>query len=187
MTFPFPPRAVIWHGKGLQGTIAELSPKPLPSGRKPMTSRVLLVAAIGWSIAAAADNDPTKDDLHRLQGRWMPVYVEVDGAPIDPEGLDELKELEVVVKGNKVILKEEGEVHEGWHINFKLDQKASPRTIDLSVAIEEFKPQTSLGIYKFDGDTLTICIQAPSKDPERPATFETRPGSRNRLWKFKRK
>ena len=149
---------------------------------------VLLAAAAAWSMSAfAVEGDSIKEEVQRFQGRWVPVYVEKDGQPIPQEGLEDLKAVEVVVKGEKVILKEAGEVMEGWNVSFKVDPTKAPGTIDLSVGVEEFKPKTSLGIYKFEGDTLKICIIEPSKEPERPTAFQTKPGSKHLLWYFKRK
>jgi uncharacterized protein (TIGR03067 family) len=117
----------------------------------------------------------------------VPVHVEKEGKAIPKEGLDDLKELEVVVEENRVTLKEAGEVNRGWHITFTLDPARTPKTIDLSVGVEDFRPRTWLGIYKLDGDTLKICIVPPEREPERPTAFETKPGSKLLLWQFKRK
>jgi uncharacterized protein (TIGR03067 family) len=130
---------------------------------------------------------PADQEIKKFQGKWVCVYVEKDGRPIPQEGLEDLKHVEILIDVNKVILKEEGEVKKGWHIDFKVDPTQSPKTIDLSMSIDDTKPKTSLGIYKFEGDTLKISIIEPKKEPERATRFVTGPGSGNLLWHFKRK
>jgi len=141
-----------------------------------------------WAMAApVTTKDPLKDEMKRFQGRWMPVCVETEGKTIPPEGLEDLEQLEVLVDGDKVVLKEEGTIKESWSVTFRIDPTKAPRTIDLSVSVQGSRPKTARGIYRLDGDTLTICILPPTKEPERPTEFVTKPGSRNLLWTFKRK
>jgi uncharacterized protein (TIGR03067 family) len=59
---------------------------------------------------------------------------------------------------------------------FTHDPKASPPTIDLD---GEF-----LGIYKIEGDSLTICYSFPGKD--RPRVFESRPDKGIYLNRYRR-
>jgi uncharacterized protein (TIGR03067 family) len=153
-----------------------------------MNFLVVVVSMAAWSMAApVTDKDPVKEEMKRLQGRWMPVYVEKERKPIPPEGLEDLMDLEIVVEGDKVILKEDGQLKEGWKVTFTIDPTKSPRTIDLSISVEDTMPETSLGIYKISGDTLEISILPPTKEPERPTEFVTNPGGKNLLWRFKRK
>jgi uncharacterized protein (TIGR03067 family) len=148
---------------------------------------VLLVAA-SWSIAApVTKTDPVKEEMKRFQGRWVPVYVETEGQPIPPEGVEDLAHLDFIIEGDRVVLKEDGQVMKGWDIHFTIDPTTAPRTIDLSVAVEGTRAETSLGIYRLEAETLKICILPPTKEPERPTEFKTKPGSKNLIWHFRRK
>jgi uncharacterized protein (TIGR03067 family) len=147
----------------------------------------LLVAACSSLAAPVENKGRAQAEMKRFQGRWVAIYVEIEGKPIPPEGLEDLKELDILVEGDKVILKEDGMVKESWKVRFSIDPIKAPRTIDLSISVEESRPETLLGIYKFDGDVLKICILPPSKEPERPTKFRTSPGSRALLWHFQRK
>ena len=60
---------------------------------------------------------------------------------------------------------------------FRANSEATPQTIDFAHAESELKGKTWLGIYKLDGDTLTICDNAPNTDKGRPSAFETSSGS----------
>jgi uncharacterized protein (TIGR03067 family) len=141
----------------------------------------LLLAA--WSMPA---DDLLNKEGKRFQGTWVLVYVEKDGQPIPQEDLDDLQHIELVVRGGRVTLKEDGQVKEGWHITCKIDPVRSPPTIDITVSLDDAKPKMSLGIYRFVGETLQVCVIEPSKEPERPTAFTTKPGSRHLLWHFKR-
>ena len=70
---------------------------------------------------------------------------------------------------------------------YKLDTKKTPFTIDVEAPGEK---GSMLGIFKIDGDTLTICIAgddaAGGKNAERPTKFESPEGSRTILVTFKR-
>jgi uncharacterized protein (TIGR03067 family) len=67
---------------------------------------------------------------------------------------------------------------------FTLDPKMEPKTIDHKVTAGRYKGKTFLGIYKIDGDSLTICEGNP--DGERPTEFKSDPKDSIRLLVFKR-
>jgi uncharacterized protein (TIGR03067 family) len=65
---------------------------------------------------------------------------------------------------------------------FKFDAKASPATLDLGSGKDG--REMSLGIYKIEGDKLTICDTPPKQG--RPTEFATPTGSVNYLMIFRR-
>jgi uncharacterized protein (TIGR03067 family) len=66
----------------------------------------------------------------------------------------------------------------------KIDPTADPATIDITFTGGEGKGGTALGIYKIEGDVLTICRSAPGK--ARPAGFSSEPGSGLTLMSYRR-
>ena len=58
---------------------------------------------------------------------------------------------------------------------YKLDGTKKPTTIDLTVATSKDEIRKHYGIYKLDGDKLTIAIAAVGSR-SRPDGFEGRPG-----------
>ena len=68
----------------------------------------------------------------------------------------------------------------GWIPNGK------PAAIDFEHTEGAPKGKPWKGIYTLDGDTLTICDNAPNLDKSRPAVFEAKSGSGYLLITFKR-
>jgi uncharacterized protein (TIGR03067 family) len=65
---------------------------------------------------------------------------------------------------------------------YKSDAKKNPAEIDLTPP-DAAKGETILGIYKIDGDTLTLCL---TMGGERPKEFAAPPGSKRMLVTCKR-
>jgi uncharacterized protein (TIGR03067 family) len=123
----------------------------------------LLFAAIGSGIALSAgadrafgaDEKSSAEVLKAFQGTWVTAA----------EGLDskwtfEGETLKATVNGVDYTCK------------VKVDSNAKPHpTVDLAVdeGPEEAKGKTSKGIYKLDGEKLTLCVSVPGKD--RPKEF----------------
>ncbi len=67
---------------------------------------------------------------------------------------------------------------------FEVDPTTSPPTIDLIPDGGKDRDKRILGIYRLDGDMLTICV-ADAGQP-RPTAFEAKAGSKQTLQSFKR-
>ena len=139
-----------------------------------------LVTAGGIGLLSAAQKEGAdKKELEKFQGKWVQVSTTIDGKALEE---DELKNRSVVFKGEKRTLlykdKERGTA------SLKIDPSKSPAQIDTTAEDGPAKGGTSKGIYKFDGDTLTICLGGSGKD--RPTEFASKPGSGTMLFVQKR-
>lgn len=144
----------------------------------PRISTALLIAAFPLALALArADEPAAKDDLAKLQGEWKTMI----GANKDRPVTFSIKDKAIAVKfttGDGDTLNLKGEI--------KLNDSASPRTIDFV----KFKNngedmEDSLGLYKVDGDKLTVCVGAPGEP--RPGDFKAGEGDEPpHLWTFTR-
>ena len=136
-----------------------------------------LVTAGGIGLLSAAQKEGAdKTELEKFQGKWVPVSTTIDGKALDE---DEIKHRSLVFKGEKMTLlykdKERGTA------SLKIDPSKSPAQIDTTGEDGPRKGETLKGIYKIDGDTLTICV---GKD--RPTEFASKPGSGTQLFVHKR-
>jgi uncharacterized protein (TIGR03067 family) len=66
----------------------------------------------------------------------------------------------------------------------KIDPARKPMTIDVTYTEGDSKGRTALGIYKIEGEILTICRTAPDKP--RPTEVASQPGSGHPLMTYKR-
>jgi uncharacterized protein (TIGR03067 family) len=140
----------------------------------------LLVASLtGLLLVGGPVPAEDKTDSDKLDGKWEAVSQTVDGKDADA---DELKNRYVVFKGDKLTFlykdKERGTA------SIKLDPGKSPRQIDVTYEDGAAKGAVLKGIYKLEGDTLTLCLGGLGKD--RPAEFASKPGSGTILGTSKR-
>jgi uncharacterized protein (TIGR03067 family) len=116
----------------------------------------------GRALAApsAADKGKAADetltgDLAKLQGRWKLVKLE-------PAKFQEKQDIIWEIKGHTIRVLLKGE--EALRCEFTLDEKADPKRMDVIIPQENKTKKTALGIYKIEGDTLTICQSRPERD-----------------------
>src|SRR5262249_4252192 len=111
--------------------------------------------------AQSADNASSPEALKALQGIWVPA----DDQGIDSKWTFEGDVLKATVNGTDYTCK------------VKIDPAAKPHaTIDLAIeeGPEDSKGKDSKGLFKLQGDKLTLCVSLPGKD--RPKAFETAEG-----------
>jgi len=143
-----------------------------------MTPTAFLLAA----LLAAPAPDPggsAKEDLKKLQGEWSPTAIQINGEKAPDKKLARTK---LVVKDDKFTALEDGEVSDESTV--RLDPAKEPRAIDLAFTAGPDKDKSVQGIYKLDGDVLTVCVAEPGKD--RPKEFASAEGSGHILLVFKR-
>jgi uncharacterized protein (TIGR03067 family) len=138
-----------------------------------MIRKVLVVVVVG--LLLAADSKDKKDE-DKLQGTWVLESEERDGAKQD-----------IGVKTPRVTFTNagQGKVEDrksgmSVEITYQLDAAKDPKHIDVTVNDKKVK-----GIYKIDGDTLTVCVGADDSD-ERPTAFATQAGDQRKLLILKR-
>jgi uncharacterized protein (TIGR03067 family) len=141
-----------------------------------MTTALLALALV---VAAPAPKDKdTKKDGPAFVGEWVGVKAEVAGIPL-PATVGEMR-MEFKANG-KVMLKDGDKAAEEG--SYTADPKKDPAEIDLTPPPTGGKAETLVGIYKVEGDTLTLCLAVAGV---RPTSFESPAGSANMLLTFKR-
>ncbi|HEY1186229.1 MAG TPA: TIGR03067 domain-containing protein [Gemmata sp.] len=71
-------------------------------------------------------------------------------------------------------------------LNYKLDPSKTPHEIDLTETDEKGKRLALYGIYKLEGDTLTICVVESENPADRPKEFKTSKESKARIMVLKK-
>jgi uncharacterized protein (TIGR03067 family) len=135
-------------------------------------ARTAIVAILCVVRASAADDA----DLAPLQGSWKVESAKHGGEemPADMRG-----KIVLEFKGNKVIAHEEGRPEDP--ADFSIDSSKSPKII--TVKPQKNNSKEMVGIYKLDGESLTICM---SEGGDRPTTFDSPQGSKIMLIVLKR-
>jgi uncharacterized protein (TIGR03067 family) len=129
---------------------------------------LLAVVVAGWLYAD--EKVDAKSVLKQLEGKWKMDKMEVNGrenAQADRMG--------AVIDGDKITLTRDGQ--ESGTGKLVLDPSKDPATVDWKWTSGSASGGTSLGIYEFKGDTLTICLnQARGKGSDvRPRKLTTKP------------
>ena len=84
-----------------------------------------------------------------------------------------VKRMKLTVKGDQWIVSRQGQDREQKY-TIKIDPSQNPKTLDLTniAGNMEFP---SLGIYRLEGDTITLCRTTETGDIDRPREFKTTP------------
>jgi len=140
-----------------------------------------LLAGLALVVSAPALKEPPKK-AHDLSGEWVMESTTVAGTTRPATGLELVYEF---TKDEKWLIRRADKELPAANRGYKADPKAETPTIDLMT--DSTRPDVTLreGIYKVEGDTLTICV-ANVKQP-RPTKFESTAGDRNMIYVLKRK
>jgi uncharacterized protein (TIGR03067 family) len=117
------------------------------------------------SIAFLAVDDAKKDDAEALKGKWVAVSIKQGGMAVPDEVV---KTFKFSFDGKEYVNSAIGQSEEG---GYKLDSTKSPKTIDFDIKTGNDKGKKQLGVYKLDGDKLTI-VAATAGETERPKSTE---------------
>jgi uncharacterized protein (TIGR03067 family) len=142
-----------------------------------MYSRFGVLVVIGSALGAAPQDDATKKELARLEGRWLLVALERNG--VTTGGDVALATVEVIVRGNQVL----GADGKAW-VRIKVDPSTSPRVVDWT---HVDSGRTTEGIYDLTGETWKVCLNTKVDGvKERPTSFNTKDNPSYVIQVFKR-
>jgi uncharacterized protein (TIGR03067 family) len=143
---------------------------------------VLVLVSMAGLLAVDDPKGEARKKQEQLQGEWVAVSFEANGeaVPTDKAGW------RVIIKGEKVsirfgMVRYEGNlVVAGGRENPRLDVT---RTTGEGVGAGSMD---TVGIYKLDKDTLTVCYRFTKGGGSRPTAFDACPGSDAMIQVFKR-
>jgi len=129
-------------------------------------------------LVATALGADTEADLKALEGTWVLDAATMDGR----DHTENFAGMKLTLKGNQFAIDFAENSDKG---TFTIDGSKSPKWIDIKTGENgPFKGKTLPGIYKLDGDKLTLCCHADAKT--RPEEFEAKAKTRNMLLTYKR-
>ena len=143
-----------------------------------------LTAAFFWLILGTwlvpAFAQPAEEAQKKLQGNWTATKAERDGKPAgDVVG----HQLSFAANRFQIQSKDRKPLFAG---TVRVNPGAKPAAIDFEHTDGDLKGKAWKGIYALDGDTLTICDNAPNPDKGRPTAFAAPSGSGYVLITFRR-
>jgi uncharacterized protein (TIGR03067 family) len=136
--------------------------------------------ALAAAFLVAADDEAVTKERKLFKGQWELVAATSDGQKLEKAMLGD--QTAVFDGMSYKQLTDDKVVEEG---DFEIDPKADPKTIDFVIKKGPDEGKRQLGLYKFDGKTLTLSLARPG-DKERPKTLESKPGSTVALLVFER-
>src|SRR5947209_226983 len=108
--------------------------------------------------------------VKQIIGSWKCVSATIDGRPLAGDTVGQLRltmtaDRYKTERGDQVL----------FDSTYTIDTAKQPAQIDMVGTEGDLKGKVAPGIFKLDGDTLTICYVMPGK--ERPKAFESEPQS----------
>jgi uncharacterized protein (TIGR03067 family) len=122
------------------------------------------LCALGLAIFAVAVI--FADDRQALEGTWTCAAATIDGSPL---AADTAKLLKLTLTADRFKTQRGEQVL--FDSTYTIDPTKEPKQIDMIGTEGDLKGKPALGIYKLDGDKLTLCYTMPGN--ERPAKFES--------------
>jgi uncharacterized protein (TIGR03067 family) len=148
--------------------------------KRQATLVIVLAMAVAATAAPKLPESKEKDDLSKFLGEWSITEWNYAGNAI-PVNL--LANAAFTFAKDKYTFQIGFAAEEG---TIKLDPKAKMPTIDLIIKTGNDAGKEQPGIYKLEGDTITICFALPGI-AERPTEFTSTAGNRQILATLKRK
>lgn len=134
----------------------------------------------GFGLIAAFALFSAAEPQAQLHGTWVATKAERDG-----KAADDVVGHRIAFAGNRFqIHSKDGKLL--FAGTFRVTPGAKPSAIDFEHAEGTLKGKSWRGIYVIDGETLTICDNAPDPNKNRPAAFEAKAGSGYVLITFRR-
>jgi len=121
-------------------------------------------------LLAADKGDDVRKELAALQGTWKTVAVEAGGKPFPKDSVPAFTF--VIGADGKSKGQSPGKEYQA---KITVNPQKKPKTMDNLHESGDQKGKTQYGIYKLDGDRLTVCMTPPGgAEGDRPKDFMTK-------------
>jgi uncharacterized protein (TIGR03067 family) len=128
---------------------------------------VPLLAGLSLAFAPAPPPRPdtTKTELKKLQGEWARVRVVIAGREAPTGGSPAL----IVIKDDRLEYQTGGKPTV-WALT--VDARKKPKVFDIRGLSDGVTSFVYWGIYRLEGDTLTVCSRMGGPETGRPTDFD---------------
>jgi uncharacterized protein (TIGR03067 family) len=132
-----------------------------------MRKCVALIAGLSLAFAPAPLPRPTttQSELKKLQGEWVRLRVVTAGRET-PQGAGVTT---IVIQGNGLEYRTFGKPTK-WALT--LDARKKPKVFDIRGVSDGMAKYVYWGVYRLEGDTLTVCSRMGGPESGRPADFD---------------
>jgi uncharacterized protein (TIGR03067 family) len=162
------------------GGLNEVPCQRLRGGSMP---RIIFILAATYAplLLAADTNEDVRKELKSLEGTWKTVAMEAAGQSSPKDGIPDFTFI-IAADGKSRGRTPQGEFRSTIAVNPKDD----PKTIENLHESGDDKGKKQYGIYKLEGDKLTVCMTlAGAAATDRPKDFTTK-DSTNVVFVFER-
>jgi uncharacterized protein (TIGR03067 family) len=150
--------------------------RPLPSPEHPMIRPLFLFAAAFFLITQSHSTAQEKNtEAERLLGSWV-----VQSAKEEGHDVPDLQKAHFTFDKDGRLTLELAGISEKVELRYNLETELSPRVIEITSAPLNTRVGTrkehdkKRGIFKIDGDTLTLCIYDGPDPDQLPREFEAK-------------
>jgi uncharacterized protein (TIGR03067 family) len=111
--------------------------------------------------------DSSQEQLKKLQGEWVRTRWNVSGEEY------QVTPVTISSSGKRMTLTLARLPPDRWTI--RLDASKSPKVFDIEGTTPGVKGVVFVGIYRLEGDTLTLCSRWSKAEKDRPTDFDAKP------------
>jgi uncharacterized protein (TIGR03067 family) len=139
--------------------------RSLAMSRRTLPCLACAALSLAFAPAPLPNPDPNKADLKATQGKWTRTLFVLGGSTIRKARGSEIT---ATIKGDLMIYSP----GDTW--KFTLDARAKPRRIDFKGAVPRLADYLVPGVYRIEGDKLTICSWGVfASKGKRPTSFDS--------------
>jgi uncharacterized protein (TIGR03067 family) len=140
---------------------------------------ILIVLATPLLLGAEADD--VQKELKALQGTWKAVALEAGGNALPKEAIPDFTFI-IGADGKSTGKMPQGE----YSATITVDPGKNPKTMDNLHESGAQQGKKQYGVYKLEGDKLTVCMTPPGRaEADRPKDFATK-GTTHVVFVFER-
>ncbi len=142
---------------------------------------ICVLAVLATPLLLVAGDDDVRKELKALQGSWKAVALEAGGQSLPKEAIPDFTyTIGADGKATGKMAKIE------YTASMTVNPKKEPKTIDNAHETGAQKGKKQYGVYKLEGDRLTVCMTSPGRaESDRPKDFNTK-DTTNVLFVFER-